>query len=110
MFFLLPALAVVAETAAAVTGGVIASAGTIGATIAAGTTTVGGIVGTAAAGAATTIGIETAAATTLGTVDIIPIIKDGESWRVDCENIVTIGYGDNSVTFENENGVKIINF
>ena len=33
MFFLLPVLAVVAETAAAVTGGVIASAGTIGATV-----------------------------------------------------------------------------
>lgn len=45
-----------------------------------------------------------------GDVDIIPIIKDGENWRVDCENIVTIGYGDNTVTFENENGVQITNF
>ena len=45
-----------------------------------------------------------------GEVDIIPIIKDGESWRVDFENIVTIGYGDNTVTFENENGVQITNF
>ena len=43
-------------------------------------------------------------------VDIIPIIKNGESWRVDFENIVTIGYGDNTVTFENENGVQITNF
>jgi hypothetical protein len=68
MFFLLPALAVVAETAAAVTGGVIASTGTIGATVAAGTATIGGLAGTATAGAATTIGIETAAATTLGTI------------------------------------------
>lgn len=45
-----------------------------------------------------------------GEVDIIPIIKDNESWRVDIENIVTIGYGDNTVTFENENGVQITNF
>ena len=45
-----------------------------------------------------------------GEVDIIPIIKDGKSWWVDVENIVTIGYGDNTVTFENENGVQITNF
>lgn len=45
-----------------------------------------------------------------GEVDIIPIIKESESWRVDFENIVTIGYGDNTVTFENENGVQITNF
>ena len=30
-----------------------------------------------------------------GEVDIIPIFKDGEIIRVDPENIVTIGYGDN---------------
>ena len=52
MFFLLPALAVVAETAAAVTGGVLATAGTIGTTIATGTAAIGGIAGTAAIGAA----------------------------------------------------------
>lgn len=45
-----------------------------------------------------------------GYVDIIPIIKNGASWRVDFENIVTIGYGDNTVTFENEDGVQITNF
>ncbi|MGN0438457.1 MAG: hypothetical protein ACI4F4_08055 [Lachnospiraceae bacterium] len=45
-----------------------------------------------------------------GEVDIVPIIKEGESWRVDHENIVTIGYGDNTVTFESENGVQITNF
>lgn len=45
-----------------------------------------------------------------GEVDIIPIVKDGGSWRVDYENIVTIGYGDNTVTYEGENGVKIMNF
>ena len=32
-----------------------------------------------------------------GEVDIIPILKDGETLRVDPENIVTIGYGDNIV-------------
>lgn len=45
-----------------------------------------------------------------GTVDIIPIIKDNMGWRVDIENIVTIGYGENTVTYEDENGVQIINF
>ncbi len=45
-----------------------------------------------------------------GEVDIIPILKDGGSWRVDFDNIVTIGYGDNTVAFENEDGVQIINF
>lgn len=28
-----------------------------------------------------------------GEVDIIPLIRDGEAFRVDSENIVTIGYG-----------------
>ena len=32
-----------------------------------------------------------------GEVDIIPIHKDGETLRVETENIVTIGYGDNIV-------------
>ena len=32
-----------------------------------------------------------------GEVDIIPILKDGNTLRVDPENIVTIGYGDNIV-------------
>lgn len=45
-----------------------------------------------------------------GEVDVIPFIKEGINWRVDFENIVTIGYGDNTVTFENENGVCITNF
>ena len=45
-----------------------------------------------------------------GDVDIIPILKDGDSWRVDFENIVTIGYGVTAVTFETENGVQITNF
>lgn len=45
-----------------------------------------------------------------GEVDVIPIIRDGDNWRVDLENIVTIGYGDNIVTFECESGVQITNF
>lgn len=32
-----------------------------------------------------------------GEVDIIPLIRNGEALRVDSENIVTIGYGDNIV-------------
>ena len=45
-----------------------------------------------------------------GEVDIIPIISAGEDLRVDYENIVTIGYGDNTVTYETEEGIQIINF
>lgn len=32
-----------------------------------------------------------------GETDIIPIIKDGATLRVDIENILTIGYGNNTV-------------
>lgn len=32
-----------------------------------------------------------------GEVDIIPLIRDEEGFRVDSENVVTIGYGDNIV-------------
>ena len=32
-----------------------------------------------------------------GEVDIVPLSKDGENLRVDTENIVTIGFGDNIV-------------
>lgn len=32
-----------------------------------------------------------------GEVNIIPIIKDGERMRVDLENIVTVGHGENIV-------------
>ena len=32
-----------------------------------------------------------------GEVDIIPLAKEGHSYRVDMENIITIGYGDNIV-------------
>lgn len=45
-----------------------------------------------------------------GEVDLIPIIKERDSWRIDFEHIVTIGYGDHTVTFESDNGVRITNF
>lgn len=45
-----------------------------------------------------------------GDVDIIPLLKEGKSWRVDFDNIFTIGYGDNTVSYENEKGVQITNF
>ena len=32
-----------------------------------------------------------------GEVDIIPIVVDGKTLRVDTENIITIGYGDNVI-------------
>ena len=35
-----------------------------------------------------------------GEVDIIPLIRDGTGLRVDIENIVTIGYGKNTVQAE----------
>ena len=35
-----------------------------------------------------------------GEVDIIPLIRDGTGLRVDIENIVTIGYGNNTVQAE----------
>jgi len=35
-----------------------------------------------------------------GEVDIIPLIRDGTGLRVDIENIVTIGYGNNTIQAE----------
>jgi len=37
-----------------------------------------------------------------GEVDILPLIKDETGLRVDIENIVTIGYGNNTVQASNE--------
>lgn len=37
-----------------------------------------------------------------GEVDIIPLIRDGTGLRVDIENIVTIGYGNNTVQAETD--------
>lgn len=45
-----------------------------------------------------------------GEVDIIPLILDESGVRIDTENIVTIGYGNNSVETEVVEGVVITNF
>lgn len=45
-----------------------------------------------------------------GEVDIIPLISDESGIRIDTENIVTIGYGNNSVETEVIDGVVITNF
>lgn len=45
-----------------------------------------------------------------GEVDIIPLISDESGTRIDTENIVTIGYGNNSVETEVIDGVVITNF
>lgn len=45
-----------------------------------------------------------------GEVDIIPLILDESGIRIDTENIVTIGYGNNSVETEVIDGVVITNF
>ena len=45
-----------------------------------------------------------------GEVDIIPLILDDSGVRIDTENIVTIGYGNNSVESEVIDGVVITNF
>lgn len=45
-----------------------------------------------------------------GEVDIVPLISDESGIRIDTENIVTIGYGNNSVETEVIDGVVITNF
>ena len=45
-----------------------------------------------------------------GEVDIVPIISDESGIRIGTENIVTIGYGNNSVETEVIDGVVITNF
>ena len=45
-----------------------------------------------------------------GEVDIVPFVRDGKLIRIDKENMVTIGYGDDVVTYETENGVQITMF
>lgn len=44
-----------------------------------------------------------------GEVDIIPLIKDGMGLRVDIENIITIGYGNNTVQTSSD-GVVVTTF
>lgn len=43
-------------------------------------------------------------------VDIVPIISDETGFRVDTENITTIGYGNNTVQTETTDGVIFTNF
>ena len=43
-------------------------------------------------------------------MDIIPLGKDESGIWVDTEHIITIGYGDNVVEVETENGVKVTYF
>ena len=45
-----------------------------------------------------------------GEVDIVPLISDESGIRIGTENIVTIGYGNNSVETEVIDGVVITNF
>ncbi len=45
-----------------------------------------------------------------GEVDLIRLLNEEGGVRIDIENIVTIGFGDNVVETKNENGVIISNF
>lgn len=45
-----------------------------------------------------------------GEVDIIPFLTDKEGMWIDTENIVTVGYGNNTVESEVVDGVVITNF
>lgn len=45
-----------------------------------------------------------------GEVDIIPLRKEASGVWVDTKHITTIGYGNNVVEVETENGLKITNF
>lgn len=45
-----------------------------------------------------------------GEVDIVPINRDKSGIWVNTEHITTIGYGDNIVELETNNGVKITSF
>lgn len=45
-----------------------------------------------------------------GEVDVFPLISDESGVRIDTENIVTVGYGNNSVETEVIDGVVITNF
>ena len=45
-----------------------------------------------------------------GVVDLVRIVTDEHGWRVDEENMVRIGYGNNMVTARTDTGVSIVNF
>lgn len=45
-----------------------------------------------------------------GEVDILPFIREDGSMWIDTSNILTIGYGNNTIQAENINGVTVTNF
>ena len=45
-----------------------------------------------------------------GEVDILPFVRDDGGMWVDTANILTIGYGNNTIQTETDNGVTITNF
>ena len=45
-----------------------------------------------------------------GEVDILHLIKEEGGMRIDTQHILTIGYGNNTIQIEAENGLTIINF
>ena len=47
---------------------------------------------------------------TNGDVDIFPLIKEDNGFWINKENIITIGYGNNTVQAETVDGVVITNF
>ena len=44
------------------------------------------------------------------TVDVIPIYRDGNTLRINTEGIITIGYGNNTVSTVTEDGIEITTF
>ena len=44
------------------------------------------------------------------TVDIIPIYIDGSNLRINTEEMITIGYGENIITTTTDEGVEITTF
>lgn len=45
-----------------------------------------------------------------GEVDLVRIVSDEHGWRVDEENVIRIGYGNNTVMTKTDTGVSIVNF
>ena len=45
-----------------------------------------------------------------GEVDILPFVREDSGMWIDTSNILTIGYGNNTIQAENINGVTITNF
>ena len=45
-----------------------------------------------------------------GEVDIVPLFRDDNRIRVDTQHILTIGYGENTVQVQTEDGVTITTF